>query len=146
VNLLRIGETTVNMDRVDAVLDNQPAEHPGSPEGERVLRILFDNEAIELGGAEAQVFRRWLRQHARNLAVIQDGDGEPMVSPEEQLLQISRALVEMLDSACYVEGARNKDLTSTVRKTAHRLNSAVEGYITGQLAAKPVRSFEKLFE
>src|SRR5262249_31634246 len=113
MNLLSIGDMTINVDRVNGVQDNQVPEHGDATSGQRVLRILFDEGAIELADADAQAFRRWLRHNSRNLAARKDADGQVLLSPEEQLLRLTESLVDLLDQASFVQGPRNQDHTST---------------------------------
>jgi hypothetical protein len=146
MNLLSIGDTTINIDRVNGVQDNQVSEHGDGAFGQRVLRILFDEGTIELADADAQAFRRWLRHNSRNLAARKDADGQVLLSPEEQLLRVTESLVDLLDQASFVQGPRNQDQTSTTRRLAHRLASLIDGYITGQLKPEPARMFDRLVD
>ena len=136
MNLFKIGDMTLNIDRVNAIQDNQASDEPDAPAGDTRLRILFDNSHVDLVGSDAQVVRRWIRHNARNLAPRRSVDGEDLVSPEEQLQKVTESLVALIDRA------RPRD--PTVRGAAHRLADMIEAYITGQLQAVPTHPFERV--
>jgi hypothetical protein len=134
MNLYRIGNTVLNMDRVNGIQE-RPQQQPGDPAASHVTRILFDTMTIDLVGVEAQTFRQWYRHAARNLVAQRDEAGEELVSPEEQLKRLADHLVAVVDHL--------RPRNAALRHSAHRLHAAVAEYITGELGPVRARNFEK---
>jgi hypothetical protein len=132
MNLYRIGDTVINVDRVNGIVDHQNPAGPGDPGVRRVLRVLFDNTHIDLDGQEAEVFRRWFRHTARNLTPHRDEDGEELVSPEDQVRKELQHLIVLIDRA----RPRNR----VARQAAHHLWHLVDQLLTGEL--RPARAEE----
>jgi hypothetical protein len=139
MNLYRVGNTVLNMDRVTSI---QEVPHPGpgpsdptAPAGANVTRIFFDTMTMDLSGVEAQAFRQWYRHAARNLVVHRDEAGEELLAPEEQLKRLAEHLVALVD--------RVRPRNAALRHAAHRLHSALASYITGELGPVRARNFEK---
>ena len=137
MNLFRIGNTVLNMDRINGILEHQVPTEPGAPAGRTVLRIVFDNAQIDLSDKDAQTFRRWYRHAARNLAPHTDEDGEALVSPEDQVRVAFETLLRLID------GARPRD--PVMRHTAHRLAVIIDHFLTGELEPARATDFEKVF-
>jgi hypothetical protein len=135
MNLHKIGNTVLNLDRLNAIIDHQVSTDPGAPTGRNVLRVVFDNAQIELVDKEAQIFRRWYRHVARNLDPHKDEDGEELIGPE---LQVTKALESLLG---LVDRARPRD--SALRHSGHRLRNLIERYLTGELQAVRASDFER---
>ena len=135
MNLFKIGDMTLNMDRVNGIQDRQPSADPNAPPGHLVIRILFDDATIELGGTDAQVLRRWIRHNARNLAPQRGEDGEELIGPEEQLRRVGDELLAAVD--------RQRPRDSAVRAAARRLNDMLDSYVTGQLLSVSRKPFER---
>jgi hypothetical protein len=138
MNLYRIGDTVLNMDRINGIQDHQPSTAPGAPAGQTVIRVQFDATTIELTGAEAMTFRQWFRHAARNLMIHKDEDGEDLISPEDQLRRVSAHVLALVDRA------RPRD--SAVRHAVHHLSVMIDEYITGELQHARARTFEKSIE
>lgn len=138
MNLYKIGDTVINMDRVNGIQDHQAPIDPRAPAGQTVVRVLFDNTTLDLVGREARTFRQWFRHTARNLAPHKDEDGEELIAPEEQLKRASEHLLGLIDHA------RPRD--TAVRHAAHRLAGMIDEYITGELQPARARSFERILE
>jgi hypothetical protein len=138
MNLFKLGDMVLNMDRVNGVQEH-PAPADGSPSAAPdTIRVLFDTATIDLTGPEAHALRRWVRHNSRNLAPTKNEDGELLIHPENQLTKVADLLVELVDRA------RPRD--STTRSVARRLSAMIESYITGQLPPVSARSFEREFE
>jgi len=135
MNLLKVGDITLNMDRVTGVRDHQAPAGAGTPDGETVILVFFDDTHIELSGMDAAVFRRWIRHNARNLNPRKSADGEDLVSPEQQLQETTDYLVGLIDRL------RPKD--PAIRSAAHQLNDMIDRYITDQLPPMPAQTFER---
>jgi len=135
MNLCRIGDTVLNLDRVNGIQDHHQPSDPSAPAGANVIRILFDTTTIDLVGAEAQAFRQWLRHAARTLLLHKDEEGEELISPEEQLQRVSEHLLALIDRA--------RPRNATVRHAAHRLSGMIGHYITGELHPVRTKGFEK---
>ncbi len=138
MNLFKLGDMVLNMDRVNGVQDH-PAPADGAPSAAQdSIRVLFDTATIDLSGPEAHALRRWVRHNSRNLAPTKNEDGELLIHPENQLSKVADLLVDLVDRA------RPRD--SMTRSVARRLAAMIESYITGQLQAVSARSFEREFE
>jgi hypothetical protein len=138
MNLFKLGDMVLNMDRVNGVQDHPLPPDGSSPAAQDTIRVLFDNATIDLSGPEAHALRRWVRHNSRNLAPTKNEDGELLVHPENQLTRVADLLVDLVDRA------RPRD--STTRSVARRLANMIESYITGQLQPVSARSFEREFE
>jgi hypothetical protein len=135
MNLYRVGNTVLNMDRVNSIQEHPIHADHAAPAAASVTRVIFDTTTVDLVGVEAQTFRQWYRHAARNLVVHKDESGEDLVSPEEQLKRLADHLVELVD--------RVRPRNVALRHAAHRLHASVASYITGELAPVRARSFEK---
>ena len=135
MNLIRIGDTVLNLDRISGILDHQHPADPGGPAGVHVIRVMFDGTTIELAGIEAQAFRQWFRHASRSLLLHKDEDGEDLVSPEDQLARVSDQLLALIDHA--------RPRNAAVRQAAHRLSGLIKEYMTGELRHVRARSFER---
>jgi hypothetical protein len=135
MNLYRIGNTVLNMDRVNSIQEHAGPPDPAAPAAANVTRVMFDAMTIDLVGVEAQTFRQWYRHAARNLVVHKDEAGEDLLPPEEQLKRLADHLVALVD--------RVRPRNTALRHAAHRLHSSVAAYITGELGPVRVKSFEK---
>jgi hypothetical protein len=135
MNLLTIGNTVINVERINGIQDQQTPSEPGATAGERVLRVLFDEGMIELAGVDARIMRKWLRHNARNLAPRVDEDGAEFVSPEDQLLAVCDHLLALIQRAPPADSA--------IRKTARRLSDMIENYITGELRHVRAEDFKR---
>jgi hypothetical protein len=138
MNLFKIGDTTLNMDRVNAIQDHFPAAEPGVVEHATVLRVLFNGAHIDLRGKDAQALRRLIRHSAQNLTPRRTEEGEELSAPEEQLQRIAGHLIGLIDRL------RPKD--TAMRSAAHRLANMIDEYITGQLPPMPADSLDRLLE
>jgi hypothetical protein len=136
MNLIRIGDTVLNLDRVSGIQDHQHPRDTGGAADGNVVRVLFDATTIELVGIEALTFRQWFRHAARNLNMHKDEDGEDLVSPEEQLERVSQQLLALIDHA--------RPRNAAVKQAAHRLSALIAEYITGELRPVRARSFERI--
>jgi hypothetical protein len=135
MNLYRIGDTVLNMDRVNGIQDHQPPSDLSAVAGANVIRVLFDTTTIDLRGVEAQTFRQWFRHAARNLVLHKDEDGEELMSPAEQLQRVSDRLLMTID--------RSRPRNAAVQHAAHRLSGLINDYITGELHPVRTKDFEK---
>jgi hypothetical protein len=135
MNLYRIGNTIVNMDRVNSIQEHPSPASSAEHAAAGVTRVMFDTMSIDMVGVEAQTFRQWYRHAARNLVVHKDEAGEDLVPPEEQLKRLADHLVALVD--------RMRPRNAALRHTAHRLQNSVAAYITGELAPVRAKSFEK---
>jgi hypothetical protein len=135
MNLYRIGNTVLNLDRVNGIQEHPRPADPGAPAEPNVTRVLFDTTTIDLRGIEAQAFRQWYRHAARNLVLQRDEDGEELVTPEEQLKRLAEHLIALIDRA--------RPRNAAVRHAAHRLAISISEYITGELQAVRERGFER---
>jgi hypothetical protein len=138
MNLFKIGDMTLNMDRVNGIQDHVTVSDPGAATGRTVIRILFDVSHIDLDGIDAQVLRRWIRHNARNLAPHKDEEGQELMPPEEQLRRVADHLVALVD--------RVRPRDPSLRGTAHRLSNMLNEYMTGQLHPVGIKNFERQFE
>jgi hypothetical protein len=134
MNLYRIGNMVLNMDRVNGILDHHVR---GDAAGPRVLRVLFDDGHIDLDGHDAESFRQWFRHVARHLGPQRDEDGEELISPEEQMRKGFETLLVRIDQT------RPRD--GVLRRTAHRLADMLDHYLTGELQPVRVKDFESDF-
>lgn len=132
MNLFRFGSTTLNMERVNGIQDNPPADEGGKNAGRNFIRILFDDRTIELTGTDAQALRHWIRHNARNLMPKIDENGVELLSPEDQLVRLTESLLHAIEHA--------RPVDATVRKAARRMTDMIERYITGEL--EPMRADE----
>jgi hypothetical protein len=131
MNLIKIGNVVLNVDRINGIQDHLPLAHPSmAGQQQMVTRVLFDQAHIDLTGADAKTFRRWYRHAARDIAPHKDEEGEDLVSPEDQLRQAFDFLLNHIDHM------RPRD--SALRHTAHLLSGMIDRYITGEL--DPVRT------
>ncbi len=131
MNLIKIGNVVLNIDRINGIQDHLPEAHPSmAGQQQMVTRVLFDQGHIDLTGAEAKTFRRWFRHAARDIAPHKDEQGEDLVSPEDQLRQAFDALLNHID--------RMRPRDSALRHTAHLLSGMIDRYMTGEL--EPVRA------
>jgi hypothetical protein len=135
MNLLKVGDTILNMDRVNGIRDHQPPSDPAAPSDQAVLRVLLDGATIDLEGVEAQSLRRWVRHHARNLAPQRNEQGEDLLSPELQLMSVVEGLLALID--------RDRPRDPTLRAAVRRLAEMIKAYITDQLPPATVERFEK---
>jgi hypothetical protein len=138
MNLYRIGDTVLNLDRVNGIQDRPPGPDAAAAAGHAVIRVLFDTTTLTLEGAEAESFRRWFRHAAQNLIEHKDENGEGLIAPEEQLKRVSALLVSLIDRA------RPRD--PAARHFVHHLAAMIDQYITGELRPVPARRIEKLLE
>jgi hypothetical protein len=138
MNLFKVGEMALNMDRVNGIQDHPAPTDPATPAGQDTIRVLFDTASFDLTGIEAQALRRWVRHNSRNLVPTKNEDGEPLIPPEDQLTRVVDLLVS------HVDRARPRD--PATRSLARRLASLIESYITGQLPPVTARSFEREFD
>jgi hypothetical protein len=138
MDLYRIGNTVLNMDRVNGIQDHQRLAEADAPAGATVTRVLFDSTTIDLVGAEAETFRQWFRHAARNLMLHRDEDGEELISPEEQLKRVADHLVKLTGHA--------RPRNAAVRHGARRLAGLIAEYITGELRPVRARQFAKSME
>jgi hypothetical protein len=131
MNLIRIGSVVLNVDRINGIQDPlPPTQPPASGHPQTFIRVLFDECHIDLAGADANVFRRWYRHAARDLAPRMDEDGEELVMPEDQVRQAFDALLNRIDHL------RPRD--HALRSATHTVSGMVDRYITGEL--EPVRA------
>jgi hypothetical protein len=135
MNLYRIGNTILNMDRVNSIQERTSPAEPTEPPAASITRVMFDTMTIDMVGVEAQTFRQWYRHAARNLVVHKDEAGEDLVPPEEQLKRLADHLVALVD--------RVRPRNAALRHAAHRLHSSVAAYVTGELGPVRARNFEK---
>jgi hypothetical protein len=136
MNLYRIGDTVLNLDRINGIYDHHITADAGATAGRDVLRVVFDNAQIDLTGREAQVFRRWFRHTSKNLSPFRDEDGTELVSPEDQVRKSLDALIALIDHQ-----ARPRD--PGVRHAAHRLAALIDRFITGELQPARADDFER---
>ena len=129
MNLIRIGGTVLNVDRINGVQDHLLPAEPPEAAHEKVTRAMFDHGQIDLTGEDSKTFRRWYRHLARDIAPHKDEDGEELVSPERQLREVFRCPAQPDRSA------RPRELL--VRGTAHTLSGMMDRYITGEV--EPMR-------
>jgi hypothetical protein len=137
MKLYRIGDTVLNMDRVNGIIDHHAPADPDGAGDRTVLRIVFDHATIDLTEKEAQVFRRWYRHASLNLAPHKDETGEPLLWPEDQVAKAFETLLRRIDRA------RPRD--SAMRHTAHRVKGIIDQYLTGELQPVRAREFERCF-
>lgn len=128
MNLYRIGNHVLNIDRLNGILDA----------GGGTLRVIFDQGEIELTGKEAEAFRYWYRHASHNLVPRCDEDGEELIPPEDQVRESLDVLVAQVD--------RTRPGDSAMRRSAHRLRVVVERFLTGELQAVPARDFRESLE
>jgi hypothetical protein len=133
MNLYRIGDTVLNVERVNGIMDHL---NPVGPGERRVLRVLFDNTHIDLDGAEAEVFRRWFRHSARNLTPHRDEDGEELVSPEDQVRKELQHLIVLID--------RSRPRDRATRQAARQLWQLVDQFLTGELRPARAEEFSRI--
>jgi hypothetical protein len=137
MNFYRVGNTVLNLDRVNCVLDRQTPAEPAAPENRTVLRVVFDHAQIDLTDKEAQAFRNWFRHAARTIDPRKDEDGEDLVSPD---MQVRRACAIVRD---LIEHERPRDRAA--RQAIHRLMRTVDEFLTGELQPVRDKDFEKDF-
>jgi hypothetical protein len=137
MNLYRIGQTILNVDRINGIIDYQIPSDAGAPDGRTVLRVLFDNAHIDLADKEAQTFRFWFRRAARNLDPRKDEDGEDLVSPDDQVRRAYEILCDLIDRECPQD--------RVIRHTVHRLGRLIEQFLTGELQSARASDFERGF-
>ena len=135
MNLYKIGDMTLNMDRVNGYQEIHVPAGSEASAGQHAVRVLFDNGSIDLTGAEAQALRQWIRHQVHNLTPKVDEDGERLIGPEDQLRSVTSHLLALIDNA------GSKD--AAVRSTAHRLSALIDNYLTGQLKSVRAKGFEK---
>jgi hypothetical protein len=138
MNLYRIGNTVLNLDRVNGILDVAGPNRPDASGGGNLLRILFDQGQIDLTGKEAEILRRWYRHASQNLAPHKDEDGEDLVSPEDQVRESFDALVARID--------RLRPGDSVLRHAAHRIRDIIDLFLTGELQAARADDFQRIFK
>jgi hypothetical protein len=137
MNLYRIGNKVLNLDRLNGILDVDAPTGPEAPPEGAALRALFDQGEIALTGKDAEAFRGWYRHASHNLTPHRDENGEALVSPEDQVRESLEALVAQIDRA------RPGD--SALRRTAHRLRDLVGLFLTGELQPVPAKEFKASF-
>ena len=131
MNLIKIGNVVLNVDRINGIQDHLPVAHPSmAGQQQLVTRVLFDQGHIDLTGTDARSFRRWYRHAARDIAPHKDEEGEELISPEDQLRQAFDVLLNNIDHL------RPRD--PALRHTAHLFSGLIDRYITGEL--DPVRT------
>jgi hypothetical protein len=129
MNLIKIGNIVLNVDRITGISDHLAPPHPVATDQPMITRVFFDQTHFDLTGADAKIFRRWYLHVARVIAPTRDEDGEDLVSPEEQVRRTFDDLLGMID------GARPRE--SAMRRAAHQLSTMIDHYITGEL--EPIR-------
>jgi hypothetical protein len=134
MNLYRINDTVLNLERINGVYDLRVPQ-ADAPAGQRILRVVFDNAQIDLTGDEARVFRRWFRHSSKNLTPHKDEEGAELVSPEDQVKRSLDALLVLIDHS------RPRD--PAVRQAARRLADLIDYHITGELLPARASEFEK---
>jgi hypothetical protein len=138
MDLYRIGKTVLNLDRINGILDHHVTADPGAPDGQTVLRILFDQAHIDLAGKEAEAFRYWFRHVSRSLDPHRDEDGEELISPDMQVRRAIEILQGLID--------RDRPRDRVMRHIAHRLGHVIDRFLTGELQPARVKDFEKDFK
>jgi hypothetical protein len=138
MNLYRIGNKVLNLDRVNGIVDVAGPTDPNGTGDGGVLHVLFDQGEIDLTGIEAEIFRRWYRHASRNLNPHKDEDGEDLVSPEDEVRKSIEALVARID--------RVRPADSALRHTAHRVRSIVLQFLTGELRPARATDFEAVLK
>jgi hypothetical protein len=137
MNMIKIGSTVLNIDRINGVLDHFSPDSSAAPGHRTVTRVLFDQAHIDLTGTDAKTFRHWYRHVARDISPHRDEEGQELISPEEQ---VRRAFDVLLS---HIDHAHPRD--PLVRSTAHHVSAMLDRYITGEL--EPIRAtrFARLF-
>jgi hypothetical protein len=135
MNLYRIGNTILNVDRINCILDHQTSPDPGAPAGRTVLRVLFEDAHVDLTDKEAQVFRNWFRHASRNLDPHKDEYGEDLVSPDEQMRRACQILRDLID--------RDHPRDRVMRHVVHRLGHTIDQFLTGELQPVRAKDFER---
>jgi hypothetical protein len=138
MDLYRIGKTVLNLDRINGILDHHVTADPGAPDGQAVLRILFDQVHIDLTGKEAEAFRYWFRHVSRSLDPHRDEDGEELISPDMQVRRAFEILQGLID--------RDRPRDRVMRLTAHRFGHIIDQFLTGELQPARAKDFERGFE
>jgi hypothetical protein len=134
MNLYRIGNKVLNLDRLSSILDAEGPNGPAATADGPCLRLLFDQVEVDLIGSEAEAFRSWYRHAAFNLTPHKDEDGEDLMPPADQVREALESLVAQ------IERARPGD--AAMRRAAHRARDVVALYITGELRPAPARAFK----
>jgi hypothetical protein len=137
MNLIKIGGTILNVDRINGIQEFLP---PADPSGtgtvqERITRVLFDHGQIDLTGADAKSFRRWYRHLARDIAPHKDEDGEELVSQENQLRETFDVLLSLID--------RVRPRDPALRNAAHHVSGMIDRYMTGELEPMRLSQFAR---
>jgi hypothetical protein len=135
MKLCRIGNTVLNIDRINGILQHHV---PGGPDGRPVLRVLFDQVHIDLTGKEAEAFRYWFRHASQSLDPHRDEDGEELISPDDQVRRAYEILRRLAD--------RERPRDRAIQHTIHRLGSLIDQFLTGELQPARARDFERVFK
>jgi hypothetical protein len=138
VNLYRVGQTVLNIDLINGIVDNLVPADPGANDGRTVLRVFFEQSYIDLTGREAEAFRYWFRHSARCLDLHRDPDGEELISPHDQVRKAFEILRDHIDR----ERPRDREMGRIV----HRLEHILDQFLTGELQPARSREFEMTFE
>jgi hypothetical protein len=137
MNLIKIGGTVLNVDRINGIQDHLIPSDPSTAGQRTVIRVLFDNTHIDLAGVDAKTFRRWYRHLARDISPRKDEDGEELISQEEQLQRAFEVLMSLID--------RVRPRDAALRNAARLLSGMVDKYITGELEPIRASQFERHF-
>jgi hypothetical protein len=137
MNMIKIGNTVLNVDRINGIEDHQPAPDPSSTHQQKITRVLFDHMHIDLVGVDANILRRWYRHVARDIAPRRDEDGEELILPEDQLRKAFDHFLHLVD--------RSRPRDHALRTAAHRLYGMVDRFITGELEPMRIKQFEHEF-
>lgn len=138
MNLYRIGNKVLNLDRVNGLIEVPATTAPDGTAAEAALRVVFDHGCIDLTGKDAEVLRRWYRRASQNLAPHRDEDGEELVSPEDQVRESLHTLVARID--------RMRPSDASLRGAAHRVRTIVGRFLTGELPPARADEFKARFD
>ena len=70
MNLIKIGDALLNVDRLNRISEHEGPLDPAHPGEGTITRLHFDDSQFDLSGMDAKIFRRWCRHVRRRRCVL----------------------------------------------------------------------------